>query len=372
VNTSDRPVALLCTSNGVGLGHLTRQMAVARALEDRFRPVIFTLSGAVAVPVAEGFAVEHLPSAGHGGVPTAGWHDLLGDRVDHLIRTLQPAVVTFDGVHPYAGFVAALSAHRRRTVPIWQRRAMWRAGIGAEALAMSSSFDAVIEPGEYASDYDTGATLADRDRSTVSTVAPVVYDSGRLDRDEACADLGLDPQRINVAVQLGAGAINDVTGTTGSVVAALRSRDVTVVVGRSVLGGDSQPTTARTGPEHDARSRDVIEIRRFPLSRWFAAFDAAVFAAGYNSYHESLAAGLPTLFVPNLETRTDDQDARARFAQDRGLGWRWDGHDRDELATLIADLLDSSRRDQARMAMAELPPATGAPEIASVLEGLVR
>ncbi|SVE01057.1 uncharacterized protein METZ01_LOCUS453911, partial [marine metagenome] len=28
--TDDRPVALLCTSNGVGLGHLTRQMAVGR------------------------------------------------------------------------------------------------------------------------------------------------------------------------------------------------------------------------------------------------------------------------------------------------------------------------------------------------------
>lgn len=387
---SELPVALLCTSNGVGLGHLTRQMAVARALKGRMRPVIFTLSGAVAVPVAEGFAVEHLPSAGHAGIPTTGWHDLLGDRLDHLIRTLRPAVVTFDGVHPYAGFVAALSSHRRSVVRVWQRRAMWRRGVGAEALATSDAFDLVIEPGEYAAPYDEGVTTTAGDQNRVMRVAPVVYAPERLDRDDACRELGLDPEAKNLLVQLGAGALNDVTTLTGAVVAALdaaATRDETtptVVVGRSVLSSGpsgtagSLPPVPGSDPRIPLDSIDptgslrVLEARRFPWTRSLAAFDAAILAAGYNSFHEALAAGLPSVFVPNLATRTDDQDARARFAQDQGLGWRWDGADPAALDAVLAEMLDPARRAAMVGALGALAPARGAVEIADHLVEALR
>ena len=47
---------------------------------------------------------------------------------------------------------------------------------------------------------------------------------------------------------------------------------------------------------------------------WFtiSAFDASIAAAGYNSFHETLAFRLPSAYVPNTATRTDDQLARAR------------------------------------------------------------
>ena len=44
----------------------------------------------------------------------------------------------------------------------------------------------------------------------------------------------------------------------------------------------------------------------FPMSRYFAAFDIAVAAAGYNAFHELIAFGVPTLFVP-MSRDTDDQ-----------------------------------------------------------------
>ncbi len=52
----------------------------------------------------------------------------------------------------------------------------------------------------------------------------------------------------------------------------------------------------------------------YPLSRYLRAFDAAVVAAGYNSYHEMVMAGVPAAYVPNLATTTDDQLARAEHA----------------------------------------------------------
>ena len=353
-----RPVVLLCTSNGVGLGHLARMMAVARALEAQVRPVIFTLSAAVAVPVAQGFEVEHLPSAGHAGLSAGPWQRLLEDRVDHLIRQLRPGVVMFDGVHPYPGLLNALSSHRRRITRVWQRRAMWRPGIGAESLAAERFFDAVIEPGEYAQAADTGLTVPRRSSAVVHTVAPIIYDAGHLDRATACDELGLDPAAKNVLVQLGAGAINDVSSLTGAVMNALAPRAVLPVIARSEL---SAPDPTADGDAH--------VIRRFPLSRWFAAFDGAVLAAGYNSFHEALALRLPTVFVPNLATRTDDQDARSRHAARQGWAWRWDGADRDALDQAIERLTDADARAAVVQRLAALPPADGAFQVAERLRG---
>lgn len=358
MSTDTKPVVLLCTSNGVGLGHLARMMAVARALEPDVRPVIFTLSAAVAVPVAQGFEVEHLPSAGHAGLGSGPWQRLLEDRVDHLIGRLQPRVVMFDGVHPYPGLVSALAGHRRRLRRVWQRRAMWKPGIGAESLASERWFDAVIEPGEYAHEADMGLTVARRASPKVHTVAPIIYDAGHLDRTTARSELGLDPTASHVLVQLGAGAINDVSSLTGAVVAQLADRGVVPVVARSEL---SAPVPGADG--------GVPVIRRFPLSKWFAAFDGAVLAAGYNSFHEALALRLPSVFVPNLVTRTDDQDARARHAADQGWAWRWDGSDRPSLVRVVEALTDPEAREPMRQRLATLPPAHGAMQVAALLRG---
>ena len=59
-------------------------------------------------------------------------------------------------------------------------------------------------------------------------------------------------------------------------------------------------------------------VRHFPLSEHYRAFDLVVAAAGYNSFHESLRLGVPTLLVPNRHTSLDDQEARARAAAAAG------------------------------------------------------
>src|SRR4051794_41695695 len=48
---------LFATSNGTGLGHLTRSMAVARRLPDGFEPMMLTLSAAA--PVVHDRSEEH-------------------------------------------------------------------------------------------------------------------------------------------------------------------------------------------------------------------------------------------------------------------------------------------------------------------------
>jgi UDP-N-acetylglucosamine:LPS N-acetylglucosamine transferase len=49
------------------------------------------------------------------------------------------------------------------------------------------------------------------------------------------------------------------------------------------------------------------------------AADLTVSAAGYNSFHELMYAGIPTIFIPQAAPYLDDQERRAQAAADRGL-----------------------------------------------------
>ena len=355
-----RPRVLLCTSNGVGLGHVTRMLAVGEALQPEIDSVMFTLSAALPIPIGAGMTVEHLASVDQFGSSSTEWHTLLAERVDQLIAAYRPDALLFDGVHPYLGLRDAIRRNRRRLVSVWVRRAMWKPDVRTDARALDElggAFDHILEPGDYAEGYDHGITARHRDR--VTQVPPIVYGTRtpRPDRVQACAELGLRASDTNVLVQLGAGQINDIRSTVGAVVSALEGRpSVQTVLAQSVL---SAPKAGGT--------RSVIEVRRFPITHWIAAFDAAVVAAGYNSFHEMLSLRIPTIIVPNLSTRTDDQDARSRWAQDHGVGYRWDGRTAEDLRAAIEAILDSTERDRIIDRLSELEAANGASEAAAVI-----
>ena len=84
-----------------------------------------------------------------------------------------------------------------------------------------------------------------------------------------------------------------------------------------------------------------------------------------------MSLGLPTLFIPNLGTAKDDQDARARWAETAGTGLRWDeaAGDADDLNAAVDRLVDPAGQEALRARMAALPPADGAREIAEALVG---
>src|SRR5699024_2188019 len=64
----------------------------------------------------------------------------------------------------------------------------------------------------------------------------------------------------------------------------------------------------------------VVCSRVYPLSKHFAAIDLMITNAGYNSFHECVYAGIPTIFVPNEAPEMDDQTLRASFAHTAHLG----------------------------------------------------
>jgi glycosyltransferase involved in cell wall biosynthesis len=323
--TPERPTLLLLSSNGAGMGHLTRLMAYARRAEPDMAPHFLSLSQAVGMVAQYGFPFEYLPSAGATGLPPRRWNKLFTERVSEAVGRLRPAVVVFDGTWPYNGIPQVRDAFPE-TRWVWSRRGMWRHGRSAEQLAKAAWFDAIVSPGELAEAYDRGATS----RADGLRVGPVtLLDTAELDdRDTARRALGLPLDRRLALVALGAGNINDTSHETGATVAALRRLGVEICVTQTPIA------------DTDRALRDVHVVREFPLSRRFHAFDLAVSASGYNSFHELLRFGIPTLFIPNQDTALDDQLARAEFAADRGLAHMLRRMRVDEAIPLLGDLLD--------------------------------
>lgn len=351
---SARPTVMLCTSNGTGLGHLARVMAVAEHLRERADVVIFTLSAALSVPVDQGFRVEYLRSREHSGLTGAAWNSLLSQRLEHLLSIYRPSSLVFDGTHPYLGLCRVLDRHDEVTA-IWQRRGMWQEGKGSEALARAHHFDIVVEPGDYAADADHGPTT--KQREGVRRVAPIRFGPQPMPRENARDELGLDPEQLVGLVQLGAGQINEVDSMVSSVCdAILSSGRAGVVLATSVISKPIEP-----------RDERVHVLRTFPVTAYMDAFDFGFFAAGYNSFHEALSLGLPSVFVPNRQTKLDDQAARSRYAAEHGLALEWDGESPTMLRDCVARLVDERVRTEFRTRMSTLASADGARGVAELV-----
>ena len=212
-------------------------------------------------------------------------------------------MIVFDGTHPYEALLGALGGD---STAVWCRRPLWKRGSSRVPLGREGAFDAVLEPGELAESEDAGPTVALRDRA--HRVGPIVLldPSQLLARDEAAAELGLDPGRPTILVSLGQGP------------RCARRPAARSPVWRRARSRSRRCSSALAAAE-EVPAGVVALSATYPMSRYFAAFDGAVAAAGYNAYHELIALGVPSLFVP-MPRDTDDQPARARYAERAGIG----------------------------------------------------
>ena len=361
---TSRPVVLLLTSNGWGMGHLSRQLALAMALGERAEPIFLSLSGAVPLVAEQGFRAEYCPSPSRGWLEPAPWNAYLAERILALARETQATAVVFDGVFPYRGLL-----HARRHLPevafVWSRRGMWAVGRGKEALKTGSSFDVIVEPGDLGSAADPGLTAGRRDavRLPPVTLVDVVP---QVDRAEARAALGIASEAPVLLVALSAG-----TGDPG---ALLRNVVGSVLTKTSWHVAVIRSPLARTGDQTVEHPRIHWLEDVYPLVRYLKAFDAGVASAGYNAAHELPLSGLASLLVANRASAWDDQLSRARGIAERGLAL-WTTDDQPARAgELAVELVGDARRNQLREELGRLAPADrgGAKLVADVVANAAR
>lgn len=341
------PTVLLITSNGAGMGHLTRMLAVALGSNDSDRFTVMSMSVALPVVVEQGIRAEYCPSVERGWFTGPRWHAYLAERVVALAEEVGADLIAFDGVAPYRGI--ALAAERLPDVAfVWMRRGLWRAGANLRQLEASAWFDAVIEPGDLAAAADRGGTAGRTDATVISPVS-LLDVIEPLPRDEARAALGLDGDGPTLLLTLGSGRLGEVAAP-GQVVldAAVGQQGWQVAMTRSAIATKDIPA--------DAQGRVTLLDGIYPLVRYLNAFDAVVSAAGYNAVHEFVSAGVPTLLVANPATRTDDQVGRAEHLGAAGLALATAPDADRDLAAAVRDLLTGATRDRLAAAVAELEP----------------
>jgi len=353
-----KPTIILATSNGVGMGHLARASAVALALKDVANPIIVSMAGGIAeIPSFTGVRCEYIPGRDRLWMSREKWDKYLRDRLLALIDETDAKVLSFDGVVPYPGVIAAKNSNPALKL-VWVRRGLWqkkpqRFILGLQAAMM----DRIIEPGDIARAYDFGPTAKRKDSILTSPVS-LFRKEEALSRDDARRALGLDLDRSVVLVQLGTGDSDVNHKMTAALEGLIGWKDLQVILTKTPIDKDGKSLA----PE----GLDIKVVRYFPLAKVLHAFDAGICAAGYNGVHELLPAQIPTVFVSNIRG-TDDQEARARWCHDFGYALRADQSDIADITTTVKKLQDPAVREKLSAKCAELPDTTGCAEIAEIL-----
>lgn len=353
------PRALLVPSNGVGLGHVARLLAIARRTAGRFDPVFATMAQAAPIVEAFGFVAEYIPSLSDAGADPQAWDTWLRAEIAALAARHEIELVVYDGNNPTHGLVRAALA-RSGCRLAWVRRGM--VGPVPSAFLGNARFcDLVIEPGELAAARDAGPTAARRAEALVVDPIRLLDPDELLGREEAAAALGLDPGRPAVLVQLGAGANRDLVPLVDETVRRLGAFPTLQVVLAEWANGEV-PLALWPG---------VTRLRGFPVSQYFRAFDFAIGAAGYNGFHEAVAFELPTVFVANADPALDDQVARARWAQEAGVGLDLPEDQLFHLPAICEVLMQAPARAVVRQACRRWQRPNGAVAAADALAALV-
>jgi UDP-N-acetylglucosamine:LPS N-acetylglucosamine transferase len=358
----EKPTVILATSNGIGMGHLTRASAIAAELKSFANPIIISMaSGVVEVPKIADVGFEYVPGRDRKWMGRFEWDRYLRDRIVALIDETDAKIISFDGVVPYPGIIGIKSV-RPKVKLVWVRRGFWQKTSQRHLLNLQSKMmDLIITPGDFGQSYDKGPT-AGRSDSTVVKPISIYNRQTSLDKVAARNLLGLDQTRPVVLVQLGIGEADLNAKMTAALKGLITWPDLQVVLTK-------EPVTS-TGENLAPAGLDMKVIRHFPLANVLNAFDAAICAAGYNSVHEELAANIPTLFIPNTRG-TDNQAERARWAADNKVALTVDQSNLDQITIMVSKLSDSKLRQELAKNCANLPQVTGATEVANIFRGLI-
>ena len=354
----EKPTIILATSNGVGMGHLARASAVALALKEVANPIIVSMAGGIAeVPSFMGIRCEYIPGKDRMWMNRQNWDIYLRDRLLALVEETNAKVLSFDGVVPYPGVVAAKNSNPNLKL-VWVRRGLWQKKPQRFVLGLQSKMmDKVIEPGDIARGYDFGPTASRKD-SVLTAPVSLFRREDAMTREDARRALGLDLNRPTALVQLGTGDSDVNEKMTAALSGLLGWKDLQVILTKAPVDKDGK-SLAPVG-------LDLKVVRYFPLAKVLHAFDAGICATGYNGVHELLPAQVPTVFVSNIRG-TDDQEARARWCNDFGFALRADQANLADITEKVKMLQDPDVRKRLSEKCAELPNTTGGQEIAAML-----
>jgi predicted glycosyltransferase len=355
---SKRQSIAFITSNGVGLGHLTRLLCIARRLPSTVDPIFVTMSQAFGIVKDFGFPVEYVPFSSQSEASGVNdWNDWFKHHIEQVFDAYGITGAVFDGGAPYGGLVKAI-ASRPDMFSVWVRRGMWKPGKANDNLIKRQKyFDLVIEPRDVAGARDFGPTAGQHGRAAHVDPIRLLDSEELLDRKSAAKALGIDPSKPAVLIQLGSGTTSEIVSQTNDVIkACARFPQLQIVIAEWAIGAVSFDVWP-----------NVKVLRGFPLSRYFNAFDFTISAVGYNSFNEIMSFGLPAVFIANENPIMDDQAGRAAYAVEQGAAFMTSPEEIKDLHLILEALMDERARAIIKVNAARIAMANGAQDAANLI-----
>lgn len=358
------PRILFYAVNGLGLGHVTRLLAIARKVRERApgAEILFlTSSEAEDVIYREGFAAFKVPSRSlraDAGLRPSTYARIFQTVVVNLLSSFHSHILVVD-TFPAGSMQELLPVLRwdSRRVFVYreQRPEAARSPLMQNTLHL---YDLAIIPhreGEVDAPLPEGI-----EREWVGPI--VVRDrTETVPRTEARDRLGLPEDGRIVYVSFGGGGDRD--GAS----AMLRVVDALADVPGVHLAIPAAPLYRGQLP----RRQGVTIVWHYPMAEMLTAYDAAVSACGYNSAMELAHHGVPTAFVP-FRRQVDDQEKRAREIEEAGAGIALLSLEPETVCNAVTRLLDATNATEIAERARALVPDSGADRAAAAILGLLR
>ena len=353
---------LFVSDDSPHLEHLTRQLAIADHLPPSLKPHFVTTARNARLVEQRGYPVDFVPAHNSPAYrrmfdDASSWNYWFERHLAELITFTNARALVFDGVYPFGGLMT--NQPRFPDLPFaWIRQSLWRPGAKRDALKHSREFDLIIEPGDLALAYDRGPIQALRHQ--VLETGPICLDLP-IAKDEARPSLGLtddDGPAFLIDPTLPAEKID--------------SETISLLLDCLEKGGATLWTIDPAAAAFSAPwAREVKRLDSPDAGRLRRAFDGAIAAADYRSFHESAIAGLPSILIAGLGSSTDDQAARIAFAEARGWAISLRSGDVYGARKAARMLLDPSQRTMMAAAHADDEVENGAETAALAIADLV-
>lgn len=297
--------------NGLGLGHVTRLLAMAREiriLKPKWEILFVTTSESDAV-FREGFLSVKLPSktmARAAGLSVPRHLGILHQTAWSVFASFRPDTTVVDTFPE--GFAHELDQVLRwedgKFVYVFRQR--------KEVMLKDKYFQSLLKryelilvphnPGEQ------GVEV--KENAKVVYTGPILIRRKQdlLGSEEVKRRFDLPAGKKLVLVNMGGGGQPGMEEILNNIVKAVNTVDGCYPV---VALGGLCPSV------HLPECKILFGV--YPVCELYNAFDAIIAGCGYNTVHEVLYFGKPGIFVP-FERTVDDQERRARWVEEKGAG----------------------------------------------------
>ncbi len=310
-----RVKAVFYAINGTGCGHISRQLNIAREMRELLHALglgadFHVLTTSEAPQQGWDFPTYKLPSktvVAEVDTPNEEFASYSTFLNTTLVATFRPDILVLDtmpqgsfgefqGMRTFARSTAFI---RRHTNPVAADHPVYRSHMGL--------YDLILTPDDPEEAYRYTTPEEVRHRCVFTGIVHGYRSEEAWSREAVRTHFGVQPHQTLMYISAGGGGDKRAeTDLTRLIDAASADPSHFVLVGY--------------GPLYRGRKRyasNIVPLTDPDVRQYFGGLDLAISAAGYNTYEELLAAGVPTAFFGQVKGM-DCQDERVQIGVKNG------------------------------------------------------